>query len=218
MKILKVVLTIIIVSVLFLTNNITYASMADYTDEDAEKETQKLIQEHKENFDSNKSDNNFLKDLSVAEGYLSPNFDRQIINYSLKIENNIKEINITANAEDSGAKVNGTGIIDINNISEHKIEVIAPSGTIRTYFIKIVKSNEESNKAKNEIKDEVNENEIEENIIIGSNPIIEEISGHEHEIEKNNKLKKLAIVVVIIIIAFIGLFIIIKVKNKKSKH
>ena len=218
MKILKVILTIMIVSVLFLINNIVYASMADYTDEDAEKETQKLIQEHKENFDSSKSDNNFLKDLTVAEGYLSPSFDRQVINYSLKVENNIKEINITANADDSGAKVNGTGKIDINNIPEHKIEVVAPSGTTRTYFIKIVKSNEENNKTKNDKKDEVNENELEENIIIGSNPIIEEISGHEHEIEKNNKLKKLAIIVTIIIVALICLFISIKVKNKKSKH
>ena len=44
MKFLKVCL-INILFILVITNNIVYASMADFSDEDGEKETQKMIQE-----------------------------------------------------------------------------------------------------------------------------------------------------------------------------
>ena len=215
MKFLKVCL-INILFILVITNNIVYASMADFSDEDAEKETQKMIQEHKENFDSNKSNNNYLKDLSVTEGTLSPNFDRQVIEYSLKVDNNKGEIYITANAEDSEAKVNGTGKIDINNISEHKIEVIASSGTTRTYFIKIVKENEENIVDKNEQKDELSDKELEENIIMSSNAIKEE--KLDYDTQKNGEVKKYLIIVLILLILLALVLTIIKKNKKNTKH
>lgn len=215
MKFLKVCL-INILFILVITNNIVYASMADFSDEDAEKETQKMIQEHKENFDSNKSNNNYLKDLSVTEGTLSPNFDRQVIEYSLKVDNNKGEIYITANAEDSEAKVNGTGKIDINNISEHKIEVIASSGTTRTYFIKIVKENEENIVDKNERKDELSDKELEENIIMSSNAIKEE--KLDYDTQKNGEVKKYLIIVLILLILLALVLTIIKKNKKNTKH
>lgn len=215
MKFLKVCL-INILFILVITNNIVYASMADFSDEDAEKETQKMIQEHKENFDSNKSNNNYLKDLSVTEGTLSPNFDRQVIEYSLKVDNNKGEIYITANAEDSEAKVNGTGKIDINNISEHKIEVIASSGTTRTYFIKIVKENEENIVDKNKRKDELSDKELEENIIMSSNAIKEE--KLDYDTQKNGEVKKYLIIVLILLILLALVLTIIKKNKKNTKH
>ena len=215
MKFLKVCL-INILFILVITNNIVYASMADFSDEDAEKETQKMIQEHKENFDSNKSNNNYLKDLSVTEGTLSPNFDRQVIEYSLKVDNNKGEIYITANAEDSEAKVNGTGKVDINNISEHKIEVIASSGTTRTYFIKIVKENEENIVDKNEQKDELSDKELEENIIMSSNAIKEE--KLDYDTQKNGEVKKYLIIVLILLILLALVLTIIKKNKKNTKH
>ena len=215
MKFLKVCL-INILFILVITNNLVYASMADFTDEDAEKETQKMIQEHKDNFDSNKSNNNYLKDLSVTEGTLSPNFDRQVIEYALKVDNNKSEIYITANAEDSEAKVNGTGKIDINNISEHKIEVIASSGTTRTYFIKIVKENEENIVDKNEQKDELSDKELEENIIMSSNAIKEE--KLDYDTQKNGEVKKYLIIVLILLILLALVLTIIKKNKKNTKH
>ena len=215
MKFLKVCL-INILFILVITNNLVYASMADFTDEDAEKETQKMIQEHKDNFDSNKSNNNYLKDLSVTEGTLSPNFDRQVIEYSLKVDNNKGEIYITANAEDSEAKVNGTGKIDINNISEHKIEVIASSGTTRTYFIKIVKENEENIVDKNKRKDELSDKELEENIIMSSNAIKEE--KLDYDTQKNGEVKKYLIIVLILLILLALVLTIIKKNKKNTKH
>ena len=214
MKFFKIVL-IYSLFIVFFINNSVYASMADFTDEDAEKETQKLIQEHKENFDSNKSDNNFLKDLNVTEGTLSPNFDRQVIEYSVKVDNNINEINITANAEDSEAKINGTGKIDISNISEHKIEVVAASGTTRTYFIKIIKENENKTIDKNEKKDEVSDKEFDENIIINNNPIVDNQS--DPGLKKDAIWRKKYIVPITIVILIVLVTIIIN-KNKKSKH
>ena len=66
MKNKKLFITIyLMLFILCFTNNYVYASMADYTDEDAEKDTQRMIQEHKENFDSTKSDNNYLKELTI---------------------------------------------------------------------------------------------------------------------------------------------------------
>ena len=35
---------------------------------------------------------NYLKDLIITDGVISPNFDRQILEYSINIGNNIKEI------------------------------------------------------------------------------------------------------------------------------
>lgn len=214
MKFLKSFL-VNILFILVIANNSVYASMADFTDEDAEKETQKMIQEYKENFDNNKSDNNFLKDLTVTGGVLSPNFDRQIIEYSLKLDNNISEIQITANVEDSEAKIEGTGKIDISNISEHKISVIAPSGTTRTYVIKIAKENDIKKENIDENKNESNENEIKENITIGSNISKEELND---KFQKNNNLKYYYLLAFILILLLACVFIIIKKNNKHTKH
>ena len=214
MKFLKFFL-VNILFILVIANYSVYASMADFTDEDAEKETQKMIQEYKENFDNNKSDNNFLKDLTVTGGVLSPNFDRQIIEYSLKLDNNISEIQITANVEDSEAKIEGTGKIDISNISEHKISVIAPSGTTRTYVIKIAKENDIKKENIDENKNESNENEIKENITIGSNISKEELND---KFQKNNNLKYYYLLAFILILLLACVFIIIKKNNKHTKH
>lgn len=164
MKKIKFIIMIMIFSIVF-SNNYIYASFADYSDEDAEKETNNLIQQHEEQFDSEKSDNNYLKELKITGGTLSPNFDRQTLEYTFKVENETNKINITAISEDSSAKVNGAGEIEILEVSECKIEVIAESGTTRTYFIKIIKQNEEI-KEQNNTENEISENETKENEII----------------------------------------------------
>ena len=215
MKKSKIILTIILFLFIF-TNNCTYASMADYTDEDAEKDTQRLIQEHKENFDSSKSDNNYLKELTVNGGTISPNFDRQVKDYSLKIDSNINEIDIIANPEDTRAKVKGDGKIDINNISECKIEVVSESGTTRTYFIKIIKANKEENANENIKKEDLNDiHEEDENIIISSNIIKEE--NLVQELKDNKNINKYAIGLVTLILVLVCIVIIVK-SNKRTKH
>ena len=78
MKKLKCVLILILFISVFLCKSVL-ASFADFTDEDAEKQTQNMIQEHEKEFDTTKSDNNYLKDLKITGGELSPNFERQTL-------------------------------------------------------------------------------------------------------------------------------------------
>lgn len=216
----KFFITFFMLFILFFTNNCTYASMADYTEEDAEKDTQQMIQEHKEHFDSNKSDNNYLKDLIITEGALSPNFDRQILQYSINIGTNIKEIEIKANPEDSKATVNGTGKVDISNASECKIEVVAESGTFRTYFIKIVKQNN-NQKEENIIQEDNNDNSVllendTNNVtIVDNNEIVNNETSND---EQNNINKKYISIAIGIAVTVCIIFFIITLNNKKSKH
>lgn len=174
---------IFILGIILFINNYVYGSFADYTDEDAEKDTQVLIREHEKNFDSTKSENNYLKSLSVSAGILSPNFDKQTVEYILKIKSNINEINIIANAEDERAKISGIGRININDISECKIEVSAESGTARTYFIKIIKEAEEVvNVTQSVINKEINEEKIlTENVLPQNRLNINNVVENEEE-------------------------------------
>lgn len=207
------VVIFLILFILFFINNCVHASMADYTDEDAEKDTEKMIQEHNKQFDSTKSNNNYLKDLIIRGGELSPNFDRQIVEYSVKIKNRIDEIEIIANSEDSRATVKGNGRFSVKDISECKIEVQAESGTTRTYFIKIINENKNDNDVST--KSELDENTIEENTVINHNIIKEE---PQLNMQKNSSLKVYSIIAVLIIAFLTCLFIIVKKNHKNSKH
>ena len=139
----KIQIILIIVCYLFIIiNNYVYGGFADYTDEDASRDTEKLIEEHNTNFDIDKSGNNYLKSLDIDKGELSPTFDKQITNYNLAIANDIEEIIISANTEDDKANINGIGKINIKEKKQLNIEVTAESGTVRTYFINIIRPNE----------------------------------------------------------------------------
>ncbi len=215
MKELKV-FYISLIFVLFFTSNYVFASMADYTDEDAERNTQKMIQEHKENFDSTKSENNYLKQLIVNGGRISPDFDRQVIDYSVKIENNINEIEISAIPEDNRATVKGIGKINISNSSECRIDVIAESGTTRTYFLKVVKENESSENIDTKSNNELNENNsyTDEIEIVNKNYNIIKENENAKEINNNNTKKFVLIGIGIGVLLCIFTFL-IKSKNKK---
>lgn len=208
MKILKIFFAIVLLTLIF-TNNYTYASFADYTDEDAEIDTQKMIQEHENNFDSTKSENNYLKELTVKGFAISPNFDRQFTDYTVKVDANTKEIDIIAIPEDNKATVNGIGEIDISNTSECKIEVIAESGTTRTYFIKISKENETIGNSDETSKDAVINNEVNDIEIISKNynTINENTTNNLQNNNKKNILTGIGITGGIIILI---IFIILK--------
>ena len=220
MKNKKFFLTILLFILIF-ANKCVFASYADYTEEDAERDKQQMIQEHQEQFDSTKSDNNYLKDLIITGGTISPNFDRQIIDYSVKIENNIKEINITANPEDNKATVSGTGKIDISSASECKIEVAAESGTTRTYYIKIIKTNEENHDEKSENVTDQSENKISEdnseNIDIVNKNYNTIIENEKSNNIQNNNFKTYIFIGIGVAVLFI-IIVLSKLNKKKSKH
>ena len=83
------------------------------------------------------SKNNYLKSLSV-EGYdLTPEFNKDTLEYSLDLDSTIEKINISASVEDKTASVSGTGekeLIEGENIIE--LVVTAQNGNTRKYVIK----------------------------------------------------------------------------------
>ncbi len=90
---------------------------------------------------STKSSNNYLKSLQVSEEGLTPNFLKTKTNYSLNVGLKVTNLDVTAVAEDSKAKVSVTGNKDLkegdNNVV---ITVTAENGSQRTYTIIVNKS------------------------------------------------------------------------------
>ena len=82
------------------------------------------------------SKDNDLKSLSV-EGYgLIPNFDKNILEYKLTLDQSVEKVKINASANDSKAKVNGTGEFNLSNGENvFEIKVTAENGNEKKYKI-----------------------------------------------------------------------------------
>lgn len=218
--ILKNILIAIIAFIVLGTNSI-YASMADYTDEEADAQTKKSQQEWKEEQKEivNKSTNNYLKSLMV-EGYkLTPEFDKQTLEYNLNISNEVKEITIIANSDDNKATIKGNGKVEVqNNKTECKIEVTAESGTVRTYTIKINNIQEKETEKESEKEVETVSSEFENSTLESSNIIENETTQVTNENSSNKEISTTNKYIPIIIIAIIiGGIILIKI-IQKNKH
>lgn len=218
--ILKNILIAIIAFIVLGTNSI-YASMADYTDEEADAQTKKSQQEWKEKQKEivNKSTNNYLKSLMV-EGYkLTPEFDKQTLEYNLNISNEVKEITIIANSDDNKATIKGNGKVEVqNNKTECKIEVTAESGTVRTYTIKINNIQEKETEKESEKEVETVSSEFENSTLESSNIIENETTQVTNEDSSNKEISTTNKYIPIIIIAIIiGGIILIKI-IQKNKH
>lgn len=83
------------------------------------------------------SKNNYLKSLSVDGYTLSPEFNKDTLEYSVELEPETKSIKVNAAKEDSKATLTGTGDIEVSE-GENTINVVvtAQNGTVRTYIIK----------------------------------------------------------------------------------
>ena len=82
------------------------------------------------------SKNNYLKSLSVEGATLSPEFNKDTLEYTVELEPETTSIKVNATKEDSTASITGTGDITVsegdNNI---KIIVTAQNGNERVYVI-----------------------------------------------------------------------------------
>lgn len=93
--------------------------------------------------DSNKNSDNNLKSLEVEDVTLDSEFDKDKLEYKAEVENNINKIYISAKANDSKAKVSGTGSKDLEEgINTFEIVVTAENGSTRTYTITIIRKEE----------------------------------------------------------------------------
>lgn len=184
---------------------------ADYSDEDAEKENEKLVETQDEKFDTTKSNNNYLESLKI-EGYeLTPEFDKQTVDYRINKPITESNIAITAKAFDDKAKISGIGNIKIDdNQNEFRIDVTAESGSVRTYKISFEKVDEEKKQAEEQENIIVNET-VEDN----ENAIVEVYSQKDEKgaEEKNEKL----FVIIGILGIIIAIVIIIKIITSKKR-
>lgn len=117
--------------------------MADFTEEEAEQQS-KEYEENKNNTTADdyigKSVNNYLKSLNV-EGYeLEPEFIGENDTYTIYVKDrsNVISLNITAEADDETAKVEGTGQVEITPDQKSvTIQVTAENGNLKIYTINI---------------------------------------------------------------------------------
>lgn len=182
---------------------------AEYDDVKAEEENKKILEEQEKEQEAmvGKSNDNYLKSLEV-EGYkISPEFDKQTIDYVINETLKSDEINIIATPSNEKAKIEGAGKIKLEeNQKQCRIDVTAESGTVRTYMIYL------GEQAKEEYKDTSEEDQ---------NMQIEE-TGTVPEISNENTVSNNFIMIIILgIIIIIGMifYAVRKSKNKtKRKH
>ena len=87
-----------------------------------------------------KDTNNYLSDLSVSTGEMSPDFEREVEEYEVRVEDGTKEIEIYALAESQEAEVTGEGVYEVEvGEKEIVITVTSESGEIRTYTVKVIR-------------------------------------------------------------------------------
>lgn len=92
-----------------------------------------------------KENNNYLNLIKVNNGNLSPEFNKNTLNYNVSVENNVSNIDVTIKKDSNKAKIkytyNGNNITSLNNLSLNigdntlKIEVIAENNEKRVYTV-----------------------------------------------------------------------------------
>ena len=171
-----------------------------------------MEQEQNKKFDTLKSNNNYLSSLSV-EGYeLSPEFDKQTLEYTLNKEIKESEINIKAIADDSKATVTGTGNIKINkNQNKFRIDVTAESGTVRTYIIKITQDDNSSTITNEDENTTINDMQT----TLTDRTIINKIENQEED-NKIDSNKKIIIGIIFFVLTLIVIMTVITKKKRKK--
>jgi hypothetical protein len=88
--------------------------------------------------DTTKSSDNNLKSLTVDDYEISPEFNKDTLEYSLEVPSGTEKIKINASANDSKSKVSGTGEIEVNEgLNQLNVIVTAENGSTKTYVINV---------------------------------------------------------------------------------
>lgn len=83
------------------------------------------------------SSNNYLSSLKVENHTLTPEFNKDTLEYSLTLPSDTESINIIADKEDKKANIIGTGEVKVSEgINTLEIIVTAENGNKKTYVIK----------------------------------------------------------------------------------
>lgn len=86
--------------------------------------------------EDNKSSDNSLKSLSVDGYSLNPEFNKDTLEYSLDLKEDVRKIKVNAEKNDDKATITGGGEIDVNE-GQNTISIVvtAENGSSRTYKI-----------------------------------------------------------------------------------
>ncbi|MBO5375856.1 MAG: cadherin-like beta sandwich domain-containing protein [Bacilli bacterium] len=86
------------------------------------------------------SKNNYLSSLGVTGKKISPSFNKNTLDYSLEVDNDVTSVNITGKVEDSKSSVTGLGNHQLaEGINKIQIKVTAQNGSTRTYILNITR-------------------------------------------------------------------------------
>ena len=96
------------------------------------------------------SDNNFLANLYTSEGILTPNFDKEILEYNINVPNEVDEIEIDGKLEDLSASTNDFKLYSLNEGDNSiYINVTSQAGSVRIYKINVNREEKVSSYLKN---------------------------------------------------------------------
>lgn len=86
-----------------------------------------------------KSTNNYLKSITVGEYELSPSFQKEVLEYTVKVPSTVNLINLGATLEDSTASISGTGEKEVEEgANSFEIRVNAQNGNERIYKVTVL--------------------------------------------------------------------------------
>lgn len=177
-----------------ITGYIYLDNVPDVKVENTNKNTNTKKEESKP-VEKEKSNNNYLSSISISN--VDFEFNKDIFEYSLEVENQIEKIVVEATVEDSKAKVDGIGEYNLEiGLNEIKLIVTAEDNSTKEYVIKIVR------------KEKVEE-KIQEDIDLKENDTKEE--------KKDNKVILLIVSCSILFVVIVGIVLILYKKKYKSK-
>ena len=94
-----------------------------------------------------KNSDSTLKDIILSDGILTPNFDSNILQYTVNVSDNVEKINITGLPNASTSEVTGNGQYDIiNSETEIPLTVKSQNGSQSIYKLTVIKENALSSK------------------------------------------------------------------------
>ncbi len=124
----------------------------EVTSESGKKKTYNVIVHRQEDF----SGSDYLTDLSVQGGTLSPAFSKEQQYYEVKVPNTQDEITVTATPEDEHATVTGAETYKLNpGRNLIKVTVTSTDGNIRDYQILVIKDASSEARLENITLDEI---------------------------------------------------------------
>ena len=91
--------------------------------------------------------NNYLMDIVVSEGTLTPAFTKETSNYEVLVPSHVNTIDVTGILEDVSASLDGNGTYSLTPGDNYVyLNVTSMEGYVRTYTVKIIREMGANNK------------------------------------------------------------------------